>query len=56
MNRFKLPVVAVLNTASLAGCGGGGGDATPYEPGISESVTALLNDMNSLIAMGENSD
>lgn len=56
MNRFKLTVVAVLAAAFLAGCGGGGGDAIPSEPGISESVTALLNYMNSLIAMGENSD
>ena len=59
MNRFKLTVVAaVLATAFLAGCGGGGGDATaiPPEPGISESITALLNYMNSLIAMGENSE
>ena len=50
----KLLLVAVLAAAMLAGCGGGGGDAAPD---ISQSVSALLDFINNLIAgTGENGE
>lgn len=53
---MKFLVPAMLATALLAGCGGGGGGAplvaapAPVEPGIGDSVSALLAYMNRLLA------
>ena len=50
----KLLLVAVLAAAMMAGCGGGGGGAAPD---ITQSVSALLDFMNNLIAgTGENGE
>ena len=50
----KLLLVAVLAAAMVAGCGGGGGDAAPD---ITQSVSALLDFMNNLIAgTGDNGE
>ena len=50
----KLLLAAVLTAAIVAGCGGGGGGAAPD---ISQSVSALLDFMNNLIAgIGENGE
>lgn len=52
--KTKLLLVAVLTTAMVVGCGGGGGGAAPD---ISQSVSALLDFMNNLIAgTGENGE
>ena len=51
----KLMLTAVLASALLAGCGGGGGSSEA--PDISTSLSALLDYMNNLIAsVGENGE
>ena len=51
----KLLLAAVLAAAMVAGCGGGGGGDSA--PDISQSVSALLDFMNNLIAgTGENGE
>ena len=51
----KLLLVAVLAAAMVAGCGGGGGGDSA--PDITQSVSALLDFMNNLIAgTGENGE
>ena len=52
----KLLLVAVLAAAMVAGCGGGGGGGDAA-PDITQSVSALLDFMNNLIAgTGENGE
>ena len=53
--KLKLLLVAVLAAAMVAGCGGGGGGDSA--PDITQSVSALLDFMNNLIAgTGENGE
>ena len=58
---FKLLSVALLTSAALAGCGGGGIDVLPEPPVAvtptpSNSVSALVAYLQGLIATSENSD
>ena len=53
--NLKLVLLSIVAAALVGGCGGGGGDAPA--PDISQSVSALLDFINNLIAgTGENGD
>ena len=47
---------ATLAAALMAGCGGGGGSSPIASTDISQSVSALITYMNTLIAGNENGD
>ena len=54
--NLKLVLVSIVAAALVGGCGGGGGGEEPA-PDISQSVSALLDFVNNLIACtGENGD